>query len=182
MTIIINTVRVDHILKSPYSWIIDSDSTKHIYSDRTQFRSFRNVNKRIKTATSEIAYTTGREDVKLILQHKNGDVALLLTNILYTPIKSNLLNITRLAKKNIEIHFKNISKLSLIVISNEVVGYTDIKEDLYYLRITNSPTLSLDPKNLYSPLAIDQDEDSDSETNTKCYSILNLYTRKESGD
>ena len=82
-------------------------------------------------------------------------MALFFINILYILIKSNLFNIIYLIKKNIEVYFKNINKFSLIVISNKIIKYTDIKKDLYYLRIINSSTLLLNSKNLYSLFIID---------------------------
>ena len=81
-------------------------------------------------------------------------MALLFINILYILIEFNLFSTTRLIKKNIEVHFKNINKPSLIVINNKIVRYTDIKKELYYLKIVDFSTLLLDSKNLYSLLAI----------------------------
>ena len=68
------------------------------------------------------------------------------------------------------------------MINNEVIEYINIKEDLYYLKIADFFTSLLDSKNLYSLLVIDQDENSDLEANTKYYSILDLYIRKELGN
>ena len=82
-------------------------------------------------------------------------MTLLLINILYILIKFNLFSTIYSIKKNIKIYFKDINKLFLIVINNEIVRYTDIKKDLYYLRIINSSILFLNSKNLYSLLIID---------------------------
>ena len=76
-------------------------------------------------------------------------MTLLLINILYILIKSNLFNIIYLIKKNIEVYFKNINKLFLIVINNKIIRYIDIKKNLYYLKKFNFFTLLLDSKNLY---------------------------------
>lgn len=94
-------------------------------------------------------------------------------------MKFNLLNITRLAKKDIEVHLKGINKLFFIVIDDEVVGYADIKENLYYLRTVDYSALSLNPENPYTSLAIDQDDNSYSETNIKCYFTSNPHAKKE---
>lgn len=130
--IVVNTVWIGHVLTSLHSWIIDSGSTEHMCGDRTQFQTFRDVSERIETATDEVAYATGRGDVKLTLQHENGEVALLLTNVLYAPVESNLLSTTRLAKKYIEVHLRGFGRPSHIVVDEEVMGYADIKNDLYY--------------------------------------------------
>ena len=82
-------------------------------------------------------------------------MALLLINILYILIEFDLLSIIRLAKKNIEVYFRDINKPSLIIINNEIIRYIDIKKDLYYLKIANSLILLLNSKNLYLLLAID---------------------------
>ena len=107
---------------------------------------------------------------------------LLFTNILYILIEFNLFNIIYLVKKNIKVYFKNINKFFLIVINNKIIEYTDIKKDLYYLKIADFFILLLNLKNLYSLLIINQDENSDLEANIKYYFILNLYIKKELGD
>ena len=82
-------------------------------------------------ATDDVIYTIGRRDVKLILKYKDDDIDLLLINVLFASIEINLISITRLVKKNIEIHLQDISKLSLIIASERIVDYTNIKNNLY---------------------------------------------------
>ena len=60
---------------------------------------------------------------------------MLLISVLYALIKSNLINIIRLIKKNIEVYLRNLNKIFYIVINNAILNYIDIKNNLYYLRI-----------------------------------------------
>ena len=99
--------------------------------NRTQFVIFRSTYKRIKITTDNVIYTIDREDIKLILKYKDDDINLLLINVLFVSIKINLISITRLIKKNIEIYLRNINKPSLIIADERIVDYTNIKNDLY---------------------------------------------------
>ena len=75
--------------------------------------------------------------------------------MLYVLIKFNLFNIIRLIKKNIKIYFKNINKFFHIIINEKMLKYTNIKNDLYYLKMINVFILSLNFENLYSLFIID---------------------------
>ena len=66
---------------------------------------------------------------------------MLLINILYALVELNLISTIRLTKKNIEVHLRGLNKLSYILINNSIIKYTNIKENLYYLRIINSTNL-----------------------------------------
>ena len=61
--------------------------------------------------------------------------------MLYALVELNLISTIRLTKKNIEVHLRGLNKLSYILINNSIIRYTNIKEDLYYLRITNLTNL-----------------------------------------
>ena len=52
-------------------------------------------------------------------------------------MKLNLVSIIYLTKKNIEVYLRGLNKLSYILINSRIIKYTNIKENLYYLRIVN---------------------------------------------
>ena len=124
------------IMNAPSVWIIDSGSTDHICGDRSQFISYRTVKEKIVTATNEVAWAFGRGDVILSLLQPSGEVRqMLLSNVLHGPVGSNLISTTRLATKQVKVCLNGINEASYIAFNGEVVGYTDIREDLYQLRI-----------------------------------------------
>ena len=102
--------------------------------------------------------------------------------MLYVSIKSNLINIIRLIKKNIEVYLRDLNKVSYIVINEAILGYTDIKNNLYYLRIVNTANLvyrlvsSLASENLFTLLVINNDDyySELSITNIEYYTIFSL--------
>ena len=96
--------------------------------------TFRDVNKTIETIIDDIIYIINKKDVKLILKYKNDEMNLLFTNVLFVLMKFNLLNISRLIKKNIEIYFKSLNKPSYLLMNNEIVEYIDIKNNLYHVK------------------------------------------------
>ena len=124
-------------MNAPNVWIIDSGSTDHICSDRSQFVSYRTVKEKIVTAINEVAWAFGRGDVILSLLQPSGEVRqMLLSNVLYGPVGSNLISTTRLATKHVKVCLNGVNKASHVIFGGEVIGYADIKEDLYQLRIT----------------------------------------------
>ena len=60
---------------------------------------------------------------------------MLLSNVLHGPVGSNLISTTRLATKQVKVCLNGINEASYIAFNGEVVGYADIREDLYQLRI-----------------------------------------------
>ena len=131
-----NLVLLGQIMNAPNVWIIDSGSTDHICGDRSQFVSYRTVKEKIVTATNEVAWAFGRGDVILSLLQLSGEVRqMLLSNVLHGPVGSNLISTTRLATKYVKVCLNGVNEASHIVFNGEVVGYADIREDLYQLRI-----------------------------------------------
>ena len=97
-------------------------------------------------------------------------------------MKFNLINITRLVKKNIEVYLRDLNKISHIVVDKAILDYTDIKNNLYYLRTINTTNLayrlvsSLAFENSFTLLAINNDDyySKLSITNIKYYTIFSL--------
>ena len=102
--------------------------------------------------------------------------------MLYVSIKSNLINIIYLIKKNIEVHLRDLNKISHIVINKAILNYIDIKNNLYYLRIVNITNLAyrlvslLTFENLFTLLVINNDDyySKLSITNIEYYMIFSL--------
>ena len=102
--------------------------------------------------------------------------------MLYVSIKSNLINIIYLIKKNIEVHLRDLNKISHIVINKAILNYIDIKNNLYYLRIVNITNLAyrlvslLTFENLFTLLVINNDDyySKLSITNIEYYTIFSL--------
>ena len=107
---------------------------------------------------------------------------ILLISVLYVLIKSNLINIIRLIKKNIEVYLRDLNKISYIVINKAILNYIDIKNNLYYLRIINITNLIyrlislLASENLFTLLVINNDDyySELSITNIEYYTIFSL--------
>ena len=110
--------------------------------------TFYNINKTIETIIDNIIYTINKKNVKLTLKYKNDKMNLLFTNVLFVSMKFNLLNIFRLVKKNIEIHFRNLNKPSHLLINNEIVKYINIKNNLYHVKIIKI-SLIMNPENRF---------------------------------
>ena len=54
---------------------------------------FRSTYKYIKIAINDVVYIIDREDIKLILKYKDNDMNLLLINVLFASIETNLISI-----------------------------------------------------------------------------------------
>ena len=112
---------------------------------------------------------------------------MLLISVLYVLIKSNLISIIRLTKKNIEVYLRDLNKVSHIVINKAILGYINIKNNFYYLRIVNTANLayrlvsSLTSENSFTLLAINNDDyySKSPITNIKCYTIFSLQFDKD---
>ncbi len=131
-----------HIIKK----ILNLDVIDHIFCNRSLFILYTSKTFICKSKTSEKFISKRYESVVMTLTYENNQTRdVTLTRVLYSfQLQYNLISITKLVKKGIEIFLRLSHQLSQLILRNDVIAVIEMINDQYVLRkksSTNSRTL-----------------------------------------
>ena len=109
-------------------WVIDSDATKHMTSNKDLFTRLDRQETTVTVANGVKLRSPGRRDIAIRLNNR----LVTMINVLYVPeLSCNLLSISALRKKGIEVHFE-LNNITLIR-NGTAVATGILKSRMYYL-------------------------------------------------
>ena len=157
-----------HLLQRD-NWIIDSGSTCHLTGEMSYFipGTVKQSRRAIRTATGQITYSTLSGDVEMILKHLDCVRKLTLTDVLYLPeIKINLVETIKLNRKGLGVNLLPEEVVITRIEDGAIVGYKDIQNDTYIMRIAKNGALQTSEKLALSDCELLADSDEETAQNT----------------
>ena len=129
-------------------WVIDSDATKHMTSNKHLFTRLDKQETTVTVANGVKLRSPGRGDIVIKLDNR----LVTMTNVLYVPeLSCNLLSISALREKDIEVHF-GLNNITLIRNGTPVATGT-LRGRMYYLESASGQQALASQDGLTSPTA-----------------------------